>query len=525
MQKKTDKIIDKLVKKDYNNQLEEVLEKKNFDESTKNILLSILYKIEAAYADYEMVKQNVEPKEEFIENIIRIIKRDCDYIKVVKLNSEESKMLGNKTFLVEKGRIICYPIERKLLYCISKIEKKEEIIKDDYYLINKTLSELINVGNCINTVEPIRDFNGYSWITLSREIESITHNLVYQNLRILLGYKFLNNWIRNREYIIDYAELFKSKIEEQYGKRLESEFLEELNKISVLLSIKYNSKIVKQIKKDKQDIEKKLSMMQNNQDFIEEVTNEKRKITKEIKKIDETINNKEMMQEEYKKRNEKLPLENKIFSVRILSKIIEEEREEKIRQIEELNKLLNPKKFIKYKKELEEKIKYLKLVETNDVNKEIKKELLKIQNTFLKYYARKIEKEETKQGIIKLIAEFRYYCLLPFDEENTVCKLKNLEKQIETIKKMLIEKAHELKAIDLISKNKEIDYKILSLIFDLRVINLEKLNIKITKEKDSYYAQLFDENIFEEKIELKDIENIEKKDMQIKRNKKIKIFN
>lgn len=126
MQKKTDKIIDKLVKKDYNNQLEEVLEKKSFDESTKNILLSILYKIEVAYADYEMVKQNVETKEEFIENIIRIIKRDCDYIKVVKLNSEESKMLGNKTFLVEKGRIICYPIERKLLYCISKIEKKKK---------------------------------------------------------------------------------------------------------------------------------------------------------------------------------------------------------------------------------------------------------------------------------------------------------------------------------------------------------------------------------------------------------------
>ena len=49
MQKKTDKILEKIVKKNYNNELEEVLEKKLFDENTKSNLLSILYKIEAAY--------------------------------------------------------------------------------------------------------------------------------------------------------------------------------------------------------------------------------------------------------------------------------------------------------------------------------------------------------------------------------------------------------------------------------------------------------------------------------------------
>ena len=48
MQKKTDKLLEKIVKKDYNNELEEVLEKKYFDENVKSILLSILYKIEKA---------------------------------------------------------------------------------------------------------------------------------------------------------------------------------------------------------------------------------------------------------------------------------------------------------------------------------------------------------------------------------------------------------------------------------------------------------------------------------------------
>ena len=101
MKKKTDIFLDKIVKKDYNNELEKVLEKKYFDENVKNLLLSILYKIETAYKDYELVKQDVEKKEEFIKKFINNKKDNCNDIKLVKLNSQESKVLGTKTFLVE----------------------------------------------------------------------------------------------------------------------------------------------------------------------------------------------------------------------------------------------------------------------------------------------------------------------------------------------------------------------------------------------------------------------------------------
>ena len=57
-------------------------------------------------------------------------------------------------------------------------------------------------------VEPLRDFNGYSWTTIPQEIESIDHNLIYQNLRILVGHKFLNKWVKNDEFIIDYFYFF-----------------------------------------------------------------------------------------------------------------------------------------------------------------------------------------------------------------------------------------------------------------------------------------------------------------------------
>lgn len=527
MQKKSDKFLDKLVKKDYNNELEKVLEKKYFNENTKSILLSILYKVETAYKDYEKVKQNVKDKEAFIQSIIDSVKNNCNDIKVVKLNAKESRILGDKTFLVEKTkkRIICYPIERKLLYCIAKISKKEKIIKNDYFVINKTLSDLINVGNNIDTVEPMRDFNGFSWTTIPREIESIYHNIVYQNIRILVGYEFLDHWIQNTEYIIDYFESFKNRLEKQYGEKIQERFVELLNVISVLLAVRYNQKLKGELQKEKREVESKLRKIDDNQKFVQEITKEKLKLTKEIKRMDETLNNKEMLQKEYEKRNEYLPVQEKIFSVRILSKMMADEREENLEKIEKLNGLLNPHKFVDYKKELEAKEKYLKFLDTKDLPKAIDSVLIRLQKVFLLGYQTKIKKISTKSDLMKLIYEFRYYCLLPIDDKKSIREMEEIKSQMKKVEMSLLKKAQELKLIDVFSNEKEIDYQILKNIFYVRVINLEDLYIKLIKENDSYYVQLFDENVFEEKMPIQGIKNLNKKDLTFKMNKKVKVFN
>ena len=95
MQKREEKFFEKIVKKDYNDKLEKILEKKAFAEDAKSILLNILYKIEASYKDYKQVKQNVETKEEIIEGIIETIQNECQKIKLINPNSEESSLIGN----------------------------------------------------------------------------------------------------------------------------------------------------------------------------------------------------------------------------------------------------------------------------------------------------------------------------------------------------------------------------------------------------------------------------------------------
>ena len=200
------------------------------------------------------------------------------------------------------------------------------------------------------------------------------------------------------------------------------------------------------------------------------------------------------------------------------------EREEKIEKIEKLNELLNPQKFTEYKQELESKEKYLKLLESNNIQKDINSIKKQIQKLFLKNFETKIEKAESKQELIKLIYEFRYYSMIPYSYEELIKDTKELEKDLEKIAKKLLEKSHKLKVIEKFSKQEEIDYILLKNIFLVRSINLEEIVIKLCKEKDKYYIQIFDDKAFEDKIELEDTSNMNKKDLLIRFNKKVKVL-
>lgn len=123
-----------------------------------------------------------------------------------------------------------------------------------------------------------------------------------------------------------------------------------------------------------------------------------------------------------------------------------------------------------------------------------------------------------------MIYEFRYYCLLPYDYEKIVNDTKELSKVIENVGKTLLQKSHKMKILERLSKNEDIDYELLKNLFSIRSINLEEISVKVTKEKDQYFVQLLDENAIEEKYELKNSENIKYKDLEIRLNKKVKVF-
>ncbi len=521
MQKKADKLLEKIVKKDFNNELEIVLEQKEFSEDAKSILLNILYKIETAYKDIETVKPDIFSKEEYITKLIGTIKQQCSSIKLVRMDDKNSQIPENRTFFIDKNKkeIECYPIERKILYAIWKMGKKERIVKSNNFLIDIALSDFLNIGNAIDLVEPLRDFNGYSWTTLPTEIESIEHYLAYQNLRMLIGNKFLNNWIYHQETLIDYYSDLIENLKQQYTEKNADKIMQEINTIAILAEKKYNSSNIEKYEKDKNRLETELKNMQDKEKYTETITKEKLELAKKIRRLDKILNNKDLLHQEYVKRNELLPLEEKIFSMRVLSDIMVREREATYQKMQDLNYNLNPKNFVKHKKELEEQYQYLKLLDTEDIEKEIFNNLAKLQKTFLTCLLIQIDKATTKQEIVTLLYQMRYYLQLPITREKTIVETIP-EKWLKPVIQKLLEKAEELKAIQKFSQDENITYIIWKYIFKVRAIKIEDLSIKITKDKQQYILQIFDENIFEEKISITEFQE----KLDIKPNKRIKIF-
>lgn len=524
MSKKRENLLGKIVQKNYNNELEKVIETKDFDEEVKNLLLSIFYKVDISYKDYKKVKRNVESKQEYTERLIKIIENNCNTIKTVRPNSKEAEELGEKTFLVDNKnkKIICYPVERKILYSISKIGKQDRIIKSKHPVVNKTISNMINIGNNINTVEPLRDFNGWSWLIIKKEIENISYNLIYQNLRILLSERFLNSWIESKEYLIDYYSEFKNELSEKFGEDLTEKIIVSLEKLSILLEIEVNPVYKETLREMKKQNEEKLLKFQDNQNFVEELTEQKKQINRKIKNIEKVLSSKDLLEKEYTKVNKES--EEKIFSIKILEKQMKNEKLDLLEQLEEKNELLNPKKFIEEKVRLEKIEELLKIIEVKDKNKQINKILEEIQKTFLKCFLVFINTAETKEEIINLIYIFRYYNLLPFNEKIDIWENKQLQKELKKIEEELLRKAIEYKIAIAISEDLEESIKLLQSIFKTKIISIEDIYITVKKEQDKYYIEFSEdnENSYEEKFEIKEIN---KEKLSIKLNKKAKILN
>lgn len=551
-------IFSKINLKDYNNILENILEQKAFFSDVKNLLLSMLYKIENGYQDYEIVKVNVPSKKYFLKKIVQIIKEDCKEIKLVKPLSEESKELEEKNvnYIVDKeeGKITVYPNERMLLEALTTLNQKEITFEEDYELFNIGLKEILTKGNRMNLAEVIRDFNGWSWDITTSQMESKNINVVYQNLLILLGNNFLQTWLTdeneqeeeeielpNNEILrskyndsfgmtkeemqkdtkIDYIQKMKEILTKKYGEEKAELFLQQLIKTVIAIGSNRNNNQKEKILKRQIQIKENLEKMQDNKKYLEDLSNRKKIITLKIKEIDTLLNDEKLLKEEYENRNSKLPNKKKIFSVSHLRIMLEKERKEKLEQIKECNKKMEPKEFVKAKKELEEKHEFFKEInieENKKANEE--KQVTKLQIYYLECFMEKIKKAETKKEISNLIYELRYYKQIPYQESN-LGKIEICQEKIENIEKELIKKACEQKILITFSKKEELNKKILENQFESKIINLENTIYILKYRKGILKIEIYDTNIEEE---IKEIKITEKVELQVKLNKKIKVF-
>jgi hypothetical protein len=509
--------------KDYNKELEKILEKKDFSKDTKNLLLSMFYKIEMSYNDYFTVKRKTISKQEYLENILNNVK-NSNSIRVVKTNEKEfNELQKNKKYNTDLKlkKIEVVENELALLSAILELNNFQIRLREEYNLIRNSMPYLLNLAYDIENVEVLRDFNAWSWNTLINKAENIDVNLTYQNLKMALNFDIFEKLQKDNKNL-DVMEIIKEELYSKLPKEIVDRFLFLIFKISIIIYIKVNKNENKRLSEEKSTIQDELEKIKNKKEYINNITKEKKELNKQLQKLDLILNDNTKLKEEYQKRNEKLSEYNKIFSISHLEEKIQKEKNKIIEKIRLLNKKIEPQTYLEDVKELE---KNNNLLENINFTKENNVYLYinELEQLFLKeiLYS-KIENIDSKQELIDFAYELRYYNLLPYNNEIQVKDVKEVTTYLEAIKEKNIKKLYDNKIINTLSTNEKNDIEIVKEIFNLRIISLEDIYMQIKKHDNKYLVQIYDEkSTLEKEIELN--LKFNKKD-KIKLNKKIKLF-
>lgn len=514
--------------KDYNGELEKILEKKDFSKDSKSLLLSMFYKLESSYSDYETVKRKVKSKQEFLENILENIKY-CNKIELIRPGTQKFKELENDNikYIVDLKikKIEVIDNELYLLAAIMELNNFKIYLNEKYNLIRNSFPYLLNTANDMQISEVLRDFNAFSWNTNVKDIEDININLVYENLKLALSFDIIRKIEKSSE-VEDIVKLIKEDLNKSYDEEIATKFLNLIFNLTIIIYISKSTIEKNRLEEEKKIIEEELEEIKNKKDYIEKIITKKQELSKKIKELDLILNDKELLIKEYEKRNSGKSEYNKIFNLSHLTEKLQRERERTINKIDECNKKLEPKQYIKDKQKLQNDYNLLKDIDFQDINNDklLYKNINKLQKMFLdKILPKKLENINEKESLIDFIYQIRYYNLIQYNNEKEIKDVKELQECLTDFEKLLIKKLYAVKLINTLSTSEKNDVEIVRNIFLLRTISLENLYLELFKIEDDKYRL----NIYDEKDTLEESKEIQlqfnKKD-KIKLKRKVKLF-
>ena len=493
---------------DYNLILERILDSKYFSSNSKSLLLSMIYKLEGFYHDYETVKNIDTTKDEFLNLILDTIKKYCDNIQLIE--PEDAEVLKKNHVLAltnEKERsILCYPTEIALLYAISDVMPKYFYISDDFEYKNSLQRTLVN-GYNENHLEILSDFNGWSWDVNIKQKSHIQDSLIYQNFVIIFGNSFMEEW--KSKDIIEIDSL--KEIKKYFAK---TQYFEYLCQYLVLgLTAKEKAKTNKEL-----DLKmKELETISDKITYFEHIKTTKLKYLKELEKITIVLNNKELMRKEYMAKNLQLPPEKRIPTLGAYKKRLEARKEKVTDEISQLTANMNPINYMNHKRELEE------FIRINSHSVQDKEEIMiKLQLEFIKALKDTCFETEDMNSLKNLIFKIRYYQFLYVTNDSRIKDISELNEAINSVEKQVIQKLVLAEGMKRITKDNAFNQEIINYILDTKVIDLTALKFEIALTEDGLKIKTYEKEVFEKEFSIHG--KFSKKNFEIKIGKKYKLF-
>ncbi len=481
----------KIIARDYKEELANVAELKGFSQEAGNLLMSMMYKAEDSYENYAIVKREVPEKDKFMEDIIDTVTRNCAKIEIAAPNTELGKKVKeSKCSIVSRKNgngkeVLTFPSEKNLLYGIARAGI-EELGIENMDTKQKAVLTAISIGKCISKSEVLRDFNGWTWYISPKEIESTECNIIYTFLSFLYGHEFIDS--------INSTNLNTLKM------RMQPELWNEIESVSLQFYLSFdkdeNEKLLKKLAVYKTELEK----MKNQEKYMLDMIETKKNEEIEIASIDRILSNPKLLKDQYTEYNSKLPNEKKIFSVSHYTDLLQKRKKIALKKIEECEKMQDENVFLKARQDLQLKVKAY----------EIKTDITKLQNEFLKCFKKKIDEAEERKEIRDLLYEIRYLNFIPN------CKMK-----LNDLMEKIIPKAIDARILNPISNNNYLDKKILAGIFNSKAILLEGLYIKISAVNEGLDVEIYDGETLDSKYT---VVLPEDSSVEIMRVRKTKIF-
>ena len=474
---------------DYNLILEKILDLKYFSSNSKSLLFSMIYKLEEFYKDYKIVKNIDTNKNEFLNMILETIKKYCDNINLIE--PEKAEILKNNNVLAvtnEKERsILCYPTEDALLYAIADIMPKYFYIENIFEYKNSFQRTLVNGYNA-NVLEVISDFNGWSWDCNIRHKKYFRDSLIYQNLVIVFGNSFMEEWKNRKDKKISSL----NEIKKYFSK---TNYFECLCKYLVLgLTEKEKQKSNKELDAKKKELEQISDKMA----YFEQIKTDKLKYLKELERLTLILNNRELMRKEYLAKNKRMTPEKRIATLGTYKKMLEARKEKVVNEVSILTASMNPINYMNHKKELE------KFIEINSKEKENYDEIMiNMQQEFIKALKETSFETEDIESLKNLIFKIRYYRFLYITKSKQIKDIPELNAATNDVLKRVIQKLVNSENIRKIAKKNNWNKEIIVNILDTKIIDLDSIRFEMDIKDDGIVFKIYEKEVFEKKFKVK----------------------
>ena len=150
-------------------------------------------------------------------------------------------------------------------------------------------------------------------------------------------------------------------------------------------------------------------------------------------------------------------------------------------------------------------------------------ELIQLQKLFMVFLKKKIEKTENSYEMIEILYFLRYYQNVNIADGILIKDENKINADLNFLWKLAITKACKLNVIKIISMDIETNFEIMKYIFDTRIIKIEDIKFLVNVNDGQIEVIVFDKEVFEKKSKFEFNKN--KKDIIVRKNRKVKLFN